>query len=363
MRSRRAFTLIELLVVIAIIAVLIALLLPAVQAAREAARRAQCTNNLKQLGLAQHNYLSANNCFFFHDLFPQAGGGWTTGWSIQVLPYVEQSSLYNAFNLSVGSLWDPGGSGAVTINSTVGYTQVNGLLCPSETNKAQPIAPFATLNYFGNLGGPGAIKYFTGMIVPPITVGVYTGAPFARDQLAPFGMEAVTDGSSNTALFSERLHGLSLTDNVTVFPGQKDFKRGIWAPPANAPTLTPNGTSVAVALQWVQACQSMPGSQGSAYSWLTGFVWIPADVWYVYPNSYNHYNTPNTLSCYNNDYGVGVPWGGPSCAAPPTSNHPGGVNMGFADGSVKFIKDNISMQTFWALGTKNQGEVLSADSY
>src|SRR5271170_5170612 len=103
MRSHRAFTLIELLVVIAIIAVLIALLLPAVQAAREAARRAQCTNNLKQLGLAVHNYHSSTNVIPAANMFlgPTNGSwGWCHNWTVYLLPHLEQTNLYNSFNFS-----------------------------------------------------------------------------------------------------------------------------------------------------------------------------------------------------------------------------------------------------------------------
>jgi prepilin-type N-terminal cleavage/methylation domain-containing protein/prepilin-type processing-associated H-X9-DG protein len=335
MRTRRGFTLIELLVVIAIIAVLIALLLPAVQAAREAARRAQCVNNLKQMGLGVHNYLSQNNCFLLHDMFPNGTqyGGWSIGWTLAILPNIEQQPLFNAFNFAISSIWDP--SGATSINSTVGYTQINGLLCPSENIRTGPNPPWATMNYVGNLGGPGVVKYFTGTIVPPLTLAQYTGASISR----------------------ERLHGLNISDNVTVYPGGNDFKRGIFT--VSSPTTTPNSGNAQQALAWVQACQNLPSTQGSAFAWLGAWVWIPAHPYNIMPNSYTHFNTPNGMTCSNE----GNSWGSPSGALPPTSNHSGGVNMGFSDGSVKFIKDSISMPTFWALGTKGQREVISSDSY
>jgi prepilin-type N-terminal cleavage/methylation domain-containing protein/prepilin-type processing-associated H-X9-DG protein len=359
MRTRRGFTLIELLIVIAIIAVLIALLLPAVQAAREAARRAQCVNNLKQLGLGVHNYLSQNNCFILHDMFPNGTqiAGWSIGWTLAILPNVEQQPLFNAFNFAISSIWDPPSGATVAINSTVGVTQINLLLCPSENIRTGPNPPWATMNYVANLGGPGPIKYFTGTIVPPLTLAQYTGASISRDQLGPFGVEAVTDGTSNTALFSERLHGLNISDSPVVYPGGKDFKRGVFA--VNSVSTTPNSGNVAQALAWVKACQNLPSSQASAYAWLGAWVWIPAHPYNTLPNSYTHYNTPNGITCYNE----GNVWGSPSGALPPTSNHSGGVNIGMADGSVKFIKDSISLDTFWAIGTKARGEVVSADSY
>ena len=104
MKARKGFTLIELLVVIAIIAVLISLLLPAVQAAREAARRAQCTNNLKQLGLAIHNYISQHQVIPSQNMYPSANQyscGWSVGWPLALLPNMEQGALFNAFNFPV----------------------------------------------------------------------------------------------------------------------------------------------------------------------------------------------------------------------------------------------------------------------
>src|SRR5262249_30264337 len=161
--------------------------------------------------------------------------------------------------------------------------------------------------------------------------------------------------------------GLNISDNPPLFPGSADFKRGVWANPPGAPATFPNGNGpspaavAAAALSWVQACESMPGTQQDGWSWLSQWGWIPAWRWTVFPQNYTHYATPNKLSCANsNDYS-GYPWGGPSAAAPPTSNHPGGVNMGFCDGSVKFIKDSIGIQTFWALGTKSGGEVIGSD--
>ncbi len=143
--SRSGFTLIELLVVIAIIAVLIALLLPAVQAAREAARRAQCTNNLKQMGLAMHTYLDGNQCFPPGGLYTVNDGAVYAstgsslrsnyaGWSISILPYMEQSPLFNAYNVQLHN-WD-------VANATIYQTQLNTQICPSDVGLGAPIASF-----------------------------------------------------------------------------------------------------------------------------------------------------------------------------------------------------------------------------
>src|SRR5215831_11282272 len=156
-RPRRGFTLIELLVVIAIIAVLIALLLPAVQAAREAARRAQCTNNLKQLGLGIHNYHQANNAFpplwgNFGVPAPPNGpsgpaGEWPLGWGTAILPYIEQSPLFNSSNYS-------GGAFNVMNQQTVSATRIQTLICPSENVKLGPWIATTWTNYHASFGGP-----------------------------------------------------------------------------------------------------------------------------------------------------------------------------------------------------------------
>ena len=155
--SRKGFTLIELLVVIAIIAVLIALLLPAVQAAREAARRMQCTNNLKQLGLAVHNYHQIQNVLPAENMFlgPNVGNngwGWNASWAIFMLPNIEQNPLYNAYNFSLQANADatvPGG----TANTSVTYTAINVFSCPSDNQKVRPLVPYAPTNYVAQSWG------------------------------------------------------------------------------------------------------------------------------------------------------------------------------------------------------------------
>ena len=185
-RHRPAFTLIELLVVIAIIAVLIALLLPAVQAAREAARRAQCVNNLKQIGLALHNYHDQNNSFppggvqLFLPGNNSDSVGWnglsnTLSWRALILPQLEQSPLFNAINLSV----TPAG-GATAGNPGAGYTiwttAINSFLCPSDPGSADGFRPyFATDPARGN-GGTGT---------PPINPATGQPRPLSPSQTTP----------------------------------------------------------------------------------------------------------------------------------------------------------------------------------
>ena len=227
-RERRAFTLIELLVVIAIIAVLIALLLPAVQAAREAARRAQCVNNLKQLGLAAQNYVSSNNVFPPQTSWPTmaanvisgntAGYAWGFTWYYAIFPQLEQQPVFNAVNFSLS----PMDFSQVSAASA----KVAALLCPSESANTQlfPVTTganntyyYAVSNYVGNYGGPAAYQPYTGTIVPGFDVE--TGMNNLAGQLPVIGIQSITDGTSNTGLFSERLLALyPFGTTASVFP-------------------------------------------------------------------------------------------------------------------------------------------------
>jgi prepilin-type N-terminal cleavage/methylation domain-containing protein/prepilin-type processing-associated H-X9-DG protein len=343
----RGFTLIELLVVIAIIAVLIALLLPAVQAAREAARRAQCTNNLKQLGLALHNYLSTHGSLPPGMLNPPAIDSWGWGPSgiLSILQFMEQGVLWNAYN--VGAV-QPGSSGDAYYakNTTVFRTQVSSFLCPSDA----PMRGGVTLcNYVGNIGGPFQMGGYTGTFIPTNDWELKNAY-----QSGDLKIAAVVDGTSNTALWSEVVSGHS--NSASVKAG--DSNPNNWKRVHFETGLSNTGTNADAAMAIINACKSLPattqgvgGARGD---------WFAACPYYINMVFYNHTATPNTRSCSNapwNTWGQDV-WG----VAPPTSNHPGGVNMGMADGSVKFIKDTVNMQTWWGLGTRNGGEVISADA-
>jgi prepilin-type N-terminal cleavage/methylation domain-containing protein/prepilin-type processing-associated H-X9-DG protein len=357
-QSRGGFTLIELLVVIAIIAVLIALLLPAVQAAREAARRAQCVNNLKQLGLAVHNYITQTNAFPpFAENYSSVGywQAWPMGWAAVMLPGMEQVPMYNSLNFIYGG-WD-------AQNTTVTRSQVPTLVCPSE-DKGSPSWPGTKINYVANLGGPSSIQTWTGILVALKNDNNGNSGGLMNGNCASFGTESVTDGLSNTAMFSERLvppYGWNSASPV--YPGNKLAIRFMFN---TSMSVTPDLNSPAQALQFVQVCQSIPGTTsayvGGSYQY-TGFMWDAAACNTNEANTgYNHYNTPNLLSCMaSNTQSTAL--GGYMDIITATSNHSGGVNTGFGDGSVKFIKSSVNLQTWWALGSRNQGELTSADSY
>ena len=366
-RSGRGFTLIELLVVIAIIAVLIALLLPAVQAAREAARRAQCTNNLKQLGLSVHNYHQQQNCLPAENMFlgptNDLGWGWNASWAVFMLPNLEQQPLYNAYNFSVNA--------DNVINSTTAYSALPTMLCPSDNQKVRPNQPWAPTNYVANHGGPGVIRMWSGTIVEFLTCSLATvqgAAPGsywwgADNNLGFFGFESVTDGTANTGLFSEKLLGWSAGNSASLTTTSADAKRGIYV--IGTISVAYNSQSTSLAQSSVQACQSIPSGSPQSVSntgWLNGFSWALGYEWHTVVNSYHHYNTPNRLTCLNSSDPGGL-WGGTSGMSTATSNHPAGVNVCFTDGSVRFVKDSVAASTWWALGSRNGGEVVSSDQY
>ncbi len=377
--SRRGFTLIELLVVIAIIAVLIALLLPAVQSAREAARRAQCVNNLKQLGLAVHNYVSQTNSFpgFSQNLCNNNGAGyvafdwqnWPADWPTAILPQLEQSPLYNAVNFYLG-MWD-------NHNVTVSVARIGFLICPSENNAQSPVPnPYGGYGYWGtnsyvsNLGGPADFPAsFSGAIVPYSSDAYGNNWAYASPNCGPLGMQSFTDGTSNTALFSEKLIGIILTAPIPA--GSPNALRGAFV--LNGQNGTPNlpvnydTNNATEATAFAKGCQAVPGTATTPdgyYQTFAGIIWCASSMRSACNGAYTHFNTPNGLTCIaNNSAGAAATSGGWNDALTPCSNHPGGVNIVFCDGSVRFLKNSVGLQPWWAIGTRNGGEVLSSDSY
>ncbi len=360
--KRRGFTLIELLVVIAIIAVLIALLLPAVQSAREAARRAQCTNNLKQLGLAMQNYLSANDgmtpMLFVDNLTNGGVDQQNFSQHARLLPYIEQSTIYNSINFSVGARWgngsvspDPDSGGLYSvINGTAITTQVASFLCPSDTGigragnsqvvVGQPNQPYtSTCNYPSNLG---LHRGYNGWVPNGPT---YVSTSWDDKLKGTVSLTNFIDGTSNTAIFSEWIKGPG-TD-----PGQPSTPDGLGMvydqPPVPGPYV---GTPLPMYQLDFQAAQSCQSTTKRNWGW--------KGEWAMYGKTmhYTHTQTPNRRSCINGD------WGRMGDTIAASSSHPGGVNMVFMDGSVRFIKSSINYQAYYAIATPNGGEVVSSDS-
>jgi prepilin-type N-terminal cleavage/methylation domain-containing protein/prepilin-type processing-associated H-X9-DG protein len=375
-RPGRGFTLIELLVVIAIIAVLIALLLPAVQAAREAARRAQCTNNLHQLGLALHNYMSAN------DSVPEVYPGWASPisngpsstwglWSPQskLLGFLEQAPLYNAINFNMLNRWTD------FANHSFAGVRINSFLCPSSPLAKGNVACDTLVqspgnNYFASVGA--SLRFATwessangpnGLFHVEYSRILYPGTNANAAQ--PITMRDITDGTSNTIAFGEWRTGdfncskLSVPQDVINDPGGSL----VW--PGGARTYPNTPAQVNILLGWLNNCAAFaPKSITTANNWQTnmsylGLGWDQGMFGYTLGNTLLAPNPPypNCRTCtwlgdWDCDEMMGL-----------SSFHPGGANVCFADGSVRFIKSSTSMNIMWALGSMAGGETVSSDQY
>jgi prepilin-type N-terminal cleavage/methylation domain-containing protein/prepilin-type processing-associated H-X9-DG protein len=362
---RRAFTLIELLVVIAIIAVLIALLLPAVQSAREAARRAQCTNNLKQIGLAAHNYESANGSF------PQGWSGFVLPNTypgipscltsnpightsfVYILPYIEGGSAYNSWNIirvynSVS-------------NNTGSSAKLASYVCPSDTPSApDPTGDFpaAQASYVASEGLQEQLvwNWATPGKTPPDPNGQFVATcnqgP-GDGMFAPWWtvkISMVTDGLSNTFFFGEQTRFINENGGSNFY---FNYAAGWWqGPPWTAKfgtgTYWINDVRFTGILPAIVRPNAPPDTVGTLLSTCiqaSGAIY-PPDLANLSANSANA-----QYACQN--------WGQLGFR----SLHPGGLNMGMADGSVKFIKSSINPQTWRGLATRAGGEVISADQY
>jgi len=364
---RPGFTLIELLVVIAIIAVLIALLLPAVQSAREAARRAQCVNNLKQLGLAAANYVDTNGTTPLH-MFRRDGEWDTSGgasgnhsWYCGILPFVEQMPMYNSLNFTYSAGWD-----ALSQKSgpeiTANLTVIGSFLCPSDGERNRYIGvDWANFSYVASCGVPrnylmpGAAS--TNAAAPPASTGFISvsrmnvGGPWSskwrQNTNRSFALGAFTDGLSNTAAYSESLIGNGTGTN-------SDPRRNLRSP--NSSDYMDNYDAY---IDIVIRGGLADSSNWAPWTEERGMTWNYTDAWQKHTFATVFPPNISPIVCYYTDTFRCNECDG---AMNPTSNHPGGVNMGLMDGSVRFIKNTISPVAWWALGTRAGGEVISADA-
>jgi prepilin-type N-terminal cleavage/methylation domain-containing protein/prepilin-type processing-associated H-X9-DG protein len=343
-QGRLGFTLIELLVVIAIIAILIALLLPAVQQAREAARRSQCKNNLKQIGLAMHNYHDNYNMFppgISWSRVDQPGGGvadWDrrTAFSDKVMmaPYLDQGAAYNQINWGdfPNSVWERGSNLSLSRRLPV-------FNCPSNasTNRFGAAGNFTYAICIGVLDfAPDGTNIVSGSQGKHNGVGWYTSWPGEADP--PVGAANIPDGMSNTAAYSE--FGMVLCNPNST--GRKTMQLHNWT--ASQPH---------VALR--QACLNTTPHIGDCDRGdFRGSSW--SGSWVGWGSTYSHNMNPNEKPCFESN--SNSDWrGGTMLSA--SSYHPGGVHCLMADGSVQFFSESIDFNTYAGIGTRNGSEIVS----
>ncbi len=354
---RRGFTLVELLVVIAIIGILVGLLLPAVQAAREAARRMQCSNNVKQFGLAAHNFESTFKYFppvQHTKVFPATPAPITrtseAPLQVFMLPYFEQGNKFNLFDLNYNvnsdAAIDPSLPSKPAANRAARITDVPTFLCPSDPSEAVYIdnGNAGRQSYYGCTGGANLRG---GTMIDGIFAKAY---PAAGQVMTGPKMAEITDGTSNTALFAESIRG-TLAWNAT---NQFDNTTAMFVSAAYA--------NAAQFMDGRTIPQCLPNGNSSAGS----FIRYGGHQYYraLTPNFvYSHTLPVNWNKKTNNlasqRYNCGVSFNTLHKAA--SSYHTGGATLGRADGSVSFVSDSTDFVVWQAIGSRANGEVANIE--
>lgn len=307
---RRAFTIVEILVVIAVIGLLTALLIPAVQVAREAARRNQCSNNLHQLGIALHSY--GGN----FGAFPPGLGSRGFSVHVEILPYLELTNLYNAINVNMSGMAVP------FENRTAVSSSVAVFHCPSDD---APVPPGTGRTSYAGNRGVGVQKFG------------YNGAFAINESVS---LMSFTDGLSNTAAMAEWLSSGPLE-------GVRDPRRTVFR--TQRALLAPNEFDAFAA-----ACRGLdPLTAPLGAPAVKGTNWLVGEFAHTL---YNHTLNPSDHSCTNDSAFQQGAW-------TAGSGHPGGVNLLFADGHIRFVRDATSLEVWRSLGSRNGGEILSAEAY
>ncbi len=321
MHRGRAFTLIELLVVVAIVGILVALLLPAVQQAREAARRTQCRSNLRQIGIALHNYADAHRVFPFGvgddgdattpTLASAANRRYST--HSQILPQLEQEAVHRLIDFNVWPFYpsptgDPTTSDPASTNHRAAQTVLPVFLCASDTNRLRH--PWGANNYRACSGSTWDARIGNGMF-------------WQNSSVRP---SHVTDGLSQTAAFSERILG---DDDDTSVDLKSDLygTRGPWSEQALK--------------EWCESLTAATAALATLQDSNNGMTWLEGNMNWT---RYNHVSTPNKPSCKNR-----FTWNG--AIMPASSRHPGGVHLLLGDGAVRFVSDSLDEPAWQALGT------------